>query len=159
MRSNAGDPMVKMQYLRSGMYVEHGRERQEGVDLATVSRVDLRWYYFMSDLSFTVDGVELAPPWAWTPVLDFVWSIKAVPDYMERGERFRLGFTENDDLIVFTPEASKIRISCTYSTVEAVCDIAELRDAWVAFRDAVLTELCEEYPQLAVNPALAELQL
>ncbi|MGW4118100.1 hypothetical protein [Nocardia sp. NPDC004711] len=155
--------MVKMQYLRSGRYVEHGREHQEGVDLATVSRVHLRWYYFLSDLSFIVDGVELAPPWSWTPVLDFVWSMQRVPDYMERGERFRLGFTENDDLIVFTPEAGRVRISCAYSTVEAaveaVCDIAELRDAWVAFRDTVLTSLCEEYPRLAANPVLAELQL
>ncbi|MRH93564.1 hypothetical protein GFY24_40275 [Nocardia sp. SYP-A9097] len=155
--------MVKFQYLRSGIYVEHGREYQEGVDLATVSQVDLRWYYFLSDLSFTVDGVELAPPWSWTPVLDFLWSIQAVPAYMERGECFRLGFTENDDLIVFTPEAGKVRISCAYCTVEevaeAVCDISELRDAWVAFRDAVLTELCEEYPQLAANPVLDELQL
>ncbi|MGW4248526.1 hypothetical protein [Nocardia sp. NPDC004722] len=155
--------MVTIKYLCSGMYVEHGREHQAGVDLATVSRVDLCWYYFLSDLSFTVDGVELAPPWSWTPVFDFVWSMQRVPDYMERGEHFRLGFTENSDLIVFTPEAGKARISCAYSTaeevVEAVCEIDELRHAWVAFRDDVLTELCEQFPRLAANTALAELQL
>lgn len=154
--------MVKMQYLRSGMYMEHGREHRDGVDLATVSRVDLCWYYFLSDLSFVVDGVELAPPWSWTPVFDFLWSMQGLPAYLERGERRWLGFTENDDLIVFTPEAGKVRISCEYATVEtiveAVCDIAELRDAWVTFRDAVLAELCEEYPRLAANPVLAELQ-
>ncbi|MFI1462437.1 hypothetical protein [Nocardia carnea] len=79
--------------------------------------------------------------------------------YLEHGERCRVGFTENDELIVFTPDAGKVRISCTYSTAEAVCSIAELRDAWPAFRDAVLVELGEEYPQLASNPVIAELRL
>ncbi|MCU1644710.1 MAG: hypothetical protein JWN03_4985 [Nocardia sp.] len=96
-------------------------------------------------------------------MFDFLWSMQGLAAYLERGERCWLGFTENDDLIVFTPEAGKVRISCEYATVEAVveavCDIAELRDAWVAFRDVVLTELCEEYPRLAANPVLAELQL
>ncbi|MED7947266.1 hypothetical protein, partial [Streptomyces sp. BE303] len=113
----------------------------------------------MSDLSFTVDGVELAPPWSWTPVFDFLWSMHGVLHYLERGEASTIGSNENAELIKFTPEAGTIRISSTYSTVTAICELTDLRDAWVAFRDAVLTDLGREHPQLAANPVLAELRL
>ncbi|MFI9328740.1 hypothetical protein ACIGZJ_14480 [Kitasatospora sp. NPDC052868] len=151
--------MVTLEYLRTGQYVDRGREHQEGVDLARVSRADLRWYYFLSELSFTVDGAQLAPPWSWTPVFDFLWSMHGVLGYLERGVGSTLGFTENAELIKFTPEAGKIRIACTYSTIEAVCELAELRNAWIALRHDVLAELSLEYPQLAENQALAELGL
>ncbi|MEU9045192.1 MULTISPECIES: hypothetical protein [unclassified Kitasatospora] len=149
--------MIKIEYLRTGPYVERGREHREGVDLAAVSRGDLRWYYFLSDLSFAVDGVELGPPWSWTPVLDFVWQLRGVLGDLERGEASTFASTETADLLWFTPEAGKIRISATYTEAEVVCSLTELRGAWVTFRDAVLAELGDEYPQLAANPALAEL--
>lgn len=149
--------MIKIEYLRTGPYVDRGREHREETDLATVSRADLRWYYFLSDLSFTVDGVEIAPPWSWTPVLDFLWQLGGALGYLEHGEASTIGFYENAELIEFTPEAGKIRISSTYSTVMAICEFADLKDAWVAFRDAALTELDREFPQLAANPAIAEL--
>ncbi|MEE1821607.1 hypothetical protein PUR61_05265 [Streptomyces sp. BE20] len=151
--------MINIKYLRTGPYVDRGREHQAEVNLAQVSRSDLRWYYFMSDLSFTVDGVELAPPWSWTPVFDYLWSMHGALHYLERGEASTIGSNENAELIKFTPEAGKIRISSTYSTVTAICELTDLRDAWVAFRDAVLTDLGREHPQLAANPVLAELRL
>ncbi|WP_441248571.1 hypothetical protein [Kitasatospora sp. McL0602] len=151
--------MIKIEYLRTGPYVDRGREHREGVDLAEVSRADLRWYYFMSDLSFTVGGAEMAPPWSWTPVFDFLWSMHGVLGYLERGEHSTIGFTENAELIEFTPEAGAIRITASYSEESALCPLPELRDAWLAFRHTVLTELGAEYPQLAANPVLAELRL
>jgi hypothetical protein len=56
--------MIEIEYRQTGPYVSHGRENREGVDLAVVSRVDLRWYYFWSDLSFTIDEIDLTPPWS-----------------------------------------------------------------------------------------------
>ncbi len=151
--------MIKIEYLRTGPYVDRGREHREGVDLATVSRGDLRWYYFLSDLSFTIDGVELGPPWSWTPVLDFLWQMHGVLGHLEQGEHSTIGSNENAELLEFTPEAGRVRVHASYSEAQAVCSLAALKDAWLAFRHTVLTELGSEYPQLAANPALAELRL
>ncbi|MEU1201621.1 hypothetical protein ABZ446_36130 [Streptomyces sp. NPDC005813] len=121
--------MIKIEYRRTGPYVDRGREHQEEVDLAVVTRADLRWYYFLSDLSFTIHETELAPPWSWTPVFDFLWSMKGVLEHLDRGEHSTIGFTENAELIEFVPEDGKVRISCTYATAEAVCELADLKDA------------------------------
>ncbi|MFE9129046.1 hypothetical protein ACFYOF_27125 [Streptomyces sp. NPDC007148] len=64
--------MIKIEYRQTGPYVDQGQENREGADLAVVSRVDLRWYYFLSDLTFTIDEADLTPPWSWTPVFDFL---------------------------------------------------------------------------------------
>ncbi|MDH6575373.1 hypothetical protein [Kitasatospora sp. MAP5-34] len=151
--------MMKIEYLRTGPYVGRGREYRPAVDLATVGRGDLRWYYFLSDISFTVGAVDLTPPWSWTPVFDFLWSMKGVIGFLERGERSTVGFTENAELIEFVPEDGMVRVSCTYAPTEAVCSLGELKEAWLAFRQAVLTELGGEYPQLVGNPVLTELRL
>lgn len=151
--------MIKIEYRQTGPYVDQGQENREGVDLAAVSRADLRWYYFLSDLTFTIGEAELSPPWSWTPVFDFLWSMKGALEHLERGERTTIGFTENAELISFLPEGEEVRVSCTYATTEAVCGRVDLKDAWLALREAVLTQLSVEYPRLAANPALAELRL
>jgi hypothetical protein len=151
--------MIEIKYRQTGPYVSHGQENQEGVDLAVVSRADLRWYYFWSDLTFTIDEIQLTPPWSWTPVFDFLWSMKGVLAHLELGEDSTIGFTENAELIKFAVNDGQVRVSCTYSTAEAVCELADLRSAWLEFRQAVLTRLRGEYPRLAANPVLAELQL
>ncbi|MFE9422247.1 hypothetical protein ACFYNO_04690 [Kitasatospora sp. NPDC006697] len=152
--------MIKIEYRRTGPYTGRGREHREGARLAAVSRAELRWYYFLSDLSFTVDETELGPPWSWTPVFDFLWQLKGVLEYLERGERSTIGFTENAEMIEFAPEEDgKVRVSCTYAASEAVCELGELKEAWQGFRRAVLVELGREYPPLAANPVLAELRI
>ncbi|MFF4694095.1 hypothetical protein [Streptomyces sp. NPDC001307] len=151
--------MVKIEYRRTGPYLDQGQENREGVDLAVISRADLRWHYFLSDLTFTIDEAELSPPWSWTPVFDFLWSMKGALEHLERGERTTIGFTENAELISLLPEGEEVRVSCTYATTEAVCGRADLKDAWLALREAVLTQLSGEYPRLAANPVLAELRL
>ncbi|MEV4346699.1 hypothetical protein AB0J83_19740 [Actinoplanes sp. NPDC049596] len=150
--------MTKIEYHRTGPYVSHGQENQRGVDLAVVSRADLCWYYFWSSLSFTIDEIDLSPPWSWTPVFDFMWSVMGVLEDLERGKDSTIGFTENAELIRFVRDAGRVRVSATYSTATAVCDIADLKSAWLDFRHAVLTQLIAEYPRLATNPALAELR-
>ncbi|SDT15226.1 hypothetical protein [Actinoplanes derwentensis] len=150
--------MIEFRYLRTGPYVDHGREVQCGADLAVVSAADLRWYYFLSDLSFTIDDVELTLPWSWTPVFDFLWSMKGVLGQLERGEHSAIGFTENAELIEFAPVAERVKVSCTYSRAEAICGLTDLGDAWLNFRQDVLNQLAAEYPRLAVNPALGELR-
>ncbi|MGW2555036.1 hypothetical protein [Streptomyces sp. NPDC001635] len=70
-----------------------------------------------------------------------------------------IGFTENAELIDFAPEGEKVRVSWTYAMGETVCERADLKNAWFAFREAVLTQLSVEHPRLAVNPVLAELSL
>ncbi|MFE2418777.1 hypothetical protein [Streptomyces hokutonensis] len=103
----------------------------------------------------------LTPPWSWTPVFDFLWSAKGALDHLERGERTTIGFTENAELIEFVPEpdGERVRISCTYTPVEAGCERRALKDAWLTLREAVLSQLGDEYPDLAANPVLAELRL
>ncbi|WP_329252541.1 hypothetical protein OG223_24570 [Streptomyces sp. NBC_01478] len=151
--------MIRIEYRRTGPYVEQGWENREGADLAVVTVADLRWYFFLSDLGFTIGEAVLTPPWSWTPVFDFLWSMKGVLGHLERGERTTIGFTENAELIEFVPEpdGERVRISCTYTTVEAVCERRDLKDAWLVLREAVLTRLSGEYPELAANPALAGL--
>ncbi|GAA3892995.1 hypothetical protein RCR19_40190 [Streptomyces sp. WAC07094] len=151
--------MIKIEYRQTGPYVDQGQENREGVDLAVVSRVDLRWYYFLSDLTFTIDEADLSPPWSWTPVFDFLWSMEGALEHLERSEHTTIGFTENAELIDFVPEGEKVRVSCTYAMGETVCERADLKNAWFAFREAVLTQLSVEHPRLAVNPVLAELSL
>ncbi|MFE0512825.1 hypothetical protein [Streptomyces sp. NPDC058964] len=151
--------MIKIEYRQTGPYVDRGQENREGVDLAVVSRADLRWYYFLSDLTFTIGEAELSPPWSWTPVFDFLWSMKGALEHLERGERTTIGFTENAELISLLPEGEEVRVSCTYAATEAVCGRVDLKDAWLALRQAVLTQLSVEYPRLAANPVLAELRL
>ncbi|MGY6024661.1 hypothetical protein [Streptomyces spinosirectus] len=151
--------MIKIEYHQTGSYVGQGQENHEGVDLAVVSRADLRWYYFLSDLTFTIGEAELSPPWSWTPVFDFLCSMKGALEHLERGERTTIGFTENAELINFLPEGEKVRVSCTYATAEVVCERLDLKNAWLALREAVLTQLSVEYPRLAANPVLAELRL
>ncbi|GAA1643792.1 hypothetical protein [Actinoplanes couchii] len=149
--------MIEIEYRRTGPYVVHGRENDEGVDLALVSRADLCWYYFWSDLSFTIGGIDLSPPWSWTPVFDLLWSMKGVLEHLEGGENSTIGFTENAELITFTLDGGAVRVSCTYTEAEAVCEFADLTRAWLDFRQAVLARLVGEYPRLAANPALDEL--
>ncbi|MGW0838352.1 hypothetical protein [Streptomyces prunicolor] len=153
--------MIRIEYRRTGPYVDQGWENREGADLAVVTRADLRWYFFLSDLRFTIGEAVLTPPWSWTPVFDFLWSLKGALDHLERGERTTIGFTENAELIVFVPEpgGEQVRISCTYASVEAVCERPDLQHAWLVLREAVLTRLSGEYPGLAANPALTELRL
>ncbi|MFF3639297.1 hypothetical protein [Streptomyces sp. NPDC002250] len=126
--------MIKIEYRQTGAYVDQGQENREGVDLAVVSRADLRWYYFLSDLTFMIGEVGLTPSWPWTPVFDFLWSMKGALEHLEPGERTTIGFTENAELIDFLPEGEKVRVSCTYATAEAICERADLRDAWLAPR-------------------------
>ncbi|MFB8177636.1 hypothetical protein ACFC8N_16530 [Streptomyces sp. NPDC055966] len=151
--------MIEIEYRQTGPYVSHGRENLEGVDLAVVSRADLRWYCFLSDLSFTIGEVELTPPWSWTPVFDFLWSMKGVLEHLERFKHSTIGFTENAELIEFAPDGGKVQVSCTYTTAGTTCELAGLKDAWLGLRHAVLTKLGSEYPRLAANPVLAELRL
>lgn len=151
--------MIKIVYLRTGPYVDQGQENREEVDLAVVSRADLRWHCFLSDLEFTIGETELSPPWSWTPVFDFLWSMKGALEQLERGERTTIGFTENAELINFLPEGEKVRVSCTYATKDAVCERVDLKNAWLALREAVLTQLSVDYPRLEANPVLAELRL
>ncbi|MCX4403668.1 MULTISPECIES: hypothetical protein [unclassified Streptomyces] len=151
--------MIKIEYHQTGPYVDQGQENREGVDLASVSRADLRWYYFLSDLTFTIGEADLTPPWSWTPVFDFLWSMKGALEHLERGEPTTIGFTENAELINFVQEGEKVRVSCTYATAEAVCERVDLKNAWLILREAVLAQLSGEYPKLAANPVLAELRL
>ncbi|MET8646607.1 hypothetical protein [Streptomyces sp. NPDC004675] len=151
--------MIRIEYRQTGPYVDQGQENREGVDLAVVSRADLRWYCFLSDLTFTIDEVELTPPWSWTPVFDFLWSMKGALEHLERGERTTIGFTENAELIDFVPEGEKVRVSCTYTAAATACEHVDLKNAWLAFREAVLTQLGVEHPRLAANPVLAGLRI
>ncbi|MER6067090.1 hypothetical protein ABT167_39420 [Streptomyces sp. NPDC001792] len=151
--------MIKIEYHRTGPYLDQGQENREGADLAAVSRADLRWYYFLSDLTFRIGDTDLSPPWSWTPVFDFLWSVKGVLGALERGERSTVGFTENAELVLFVPEGHQVRVSCTYGTATAVCELGDLKNAWLTFRQAVLTRLTGEYPSLATNSVLAELTL
>lgn len=150
--------MIKIEYHRTGPYVGQGQENSEGVDLAVVSRSDLRWYYFLSDLTFRIGEVDLTPPWSWTPVFDFLWSMKGALEDLERGEPTNIGFTENADLIDFLPDGEQVRVSCSYATAEAVCDRVDLRNACLVLRETVLSQLVVDHPRLAANPALAELR-
>lgn len=102
--------MIKIEYRQTGPYVGQGRENREGVDLAVVSRTDLRWYYFLSDLAFTIGETALTSPWSWTPVFDFMWSMKGALEHLKRGEHTTIGFTENAELIDFVPEGEKVRV-------------------------------------------------
>jgi hypothetical protein len=85
--------------------------------------------------------------------------MNGVLGHLERGEDSTIDFTENAELIEFVLNDGKVQVSCTYSAVEAVCELADLKSAWMGFRRAVLTQLIGEYPRLAANPVLAELQL
>lgn len=151
--------MIEIKYLRTGPYVHHGRETLDGPDLAVVSVADLRWYYFLSDWSFTIDDVELTPPWSWAPVFDLLWSMKGVLGQLERGEHSAIGFTENAELIEFASVGKRVKVSCTYSRAKAICELIDLEDAWLSFRQDVLNRLTTEYPKLTVNPALADLRI
>ncbi|MGV9644569.1 hypothetical protein [Streptomyces sp. NPDC003514] len=151
--------MIKIEYPQTGTYVQHGREHLNGMDLATTKGAELRWYYFLSDLTFAIDEAELSPPWSWTPVFDFLWSMKGALEHLERGERTTISFTENAELISFVPDGESVRVSCTYASAEAVCTIVDLRSAWRGLRETVLTRLIGDHPRLAANPVLAELQL
>ncbi|MFF4509352.1 hypothetical protein [Streptomyces sp. NPDC001401] len=126
--------MIRIEYRQTGPYVDQGQENREEVDLALVSRSDLRWY-------------------------DFLWSMKGALEHLERGERTTIGFTENAELIDFVPEDDKVRVACTYAAAEAVCERVDLRNAWLLFQEAVLTRLGVEYPRLMANPVFAELQI
>lgn len=127
--SSRSCPTIEIKYLRTGPYVDHGREIQDGADFAVVSVADLRWYYFLSDLSFTIDDVVLTPPWSWTPVFDFLWSMNGVLGQLERGEHSAVGFTENAELIEFAPIGERVKVSCTQGPgkVVKVSDLVALR--------------------------------
>ncbi|MFD5424266.1 hypothetical protein [Streptomyces sp. NPDC127084] len=147
---------MEISFSPSADYAAHGRERtQGGDDLATVSRADLRWYYFLGHLSITHSGTEIGPPWGWVPLFDAMYCVRQVMDFAQGGDALgRIDFTENDESISFErDQAGGLRMSPSYLAAESElrCPAAEFLSAGTGFIRTQLLRVMTDYPDLTRN--------
>jgi hypothetical protein len=143
---------MKISFSPSSDYADHGRERMRGADLASASRADLRWYYFLGRLSICRSGVEIGPPWGWVPLFDAMYCVQQVMIFAQGGDALgKIDFTENDEFISFELDRGGLRLVPTYLEDEVRCSVDEFVAAGQSFIREELRRVVMEYPALARN--------
>ncbi|WP_245607813.1 hypothetical protein [Streptomyces hokutonensis] len=151
---------MEISFSSSPDYVDQGRERAQGGDLAAVSRADLEWYYFLGRLSISRSGVEIGPPWGWAPLFYAIHCVRQVMVFAQGGNALgKIDFTENDEFISFHLEQGGLRMVPTYLESELYCSVDEFVTAGVKFIREELERVVTEYPSLANNRHVCALSL
>ncbi|MFB9927602.1 hypothetical protein ACFORO_20345 [Amycolatopsis halotolerans] len=149
---------MKISFSPSPVYSPHGRERTQGEDLTSVSENDLRWYYFLGQLSISHTDVEIGPSWGWIPLFDAMCSVRnAMRSAREGSGVWKVDFTENAELITFEFDRGSLRATPTYLETTLQCSVDEFVDAGTRFIAGELQRVMLEYPALAGNQAVRAL--
>ena len=129
---------------------------KEAADLGSASEMNLRYGYFMTDVTVTVDGWE--EPFPGTTLLDFIFGLLWVAGNVRNGKAGRVGFTESDVSIGFQPEGSGLTVLRSFDPVLGRCGTDELLNGVNLFVDAGLDFIVEKYPVFAENETYHKLR-
>lgn len=125
--------------------------------LANATDQVLRYRFFLGDLTFVIDEVDLSAPWGWVPVLDFALALEAISDALAGGvasdELFE--FTESDASIRFRAIGDKVEVEASYAPGIASVDLGVLRQQARRFSDRVLADAIGRHPELGANELIA----
>ncbi|MFD7595464.1 hypothetical protein ACFV6D_20800 [Kitasatospora sp. NPDC059812] len=126
--------------------------------MATTTRADLRWYYFLGSLEISHCGTEIGTPWEWVPLFDALYCVQQVMIFAQGGEALgKIDFTENAESIDFELEGSSLRAMPSYLEFEVACIVSEFISAGSDFIRNELIRVTSEYPLLAKNFHVREL--
>lgn len=145
--------MVRLEYSLTGQ-----TDRPTSETLKLAEEIALRYDYFLGDVIFIAQGIDLSARWGWIPVLDFALGLEYVVDHL-RGEGAAgphlFEFTESDATISFERDHDLVNIAASYSSQSAQVAYSDLRNASTSFLTQMIDDLVEGYPGLSENPLIA----
>lgn len=126
--------------------------RDEPIRFATATIADLRYRVALGDVILKAGDVDLSAPWGWIPLIDFVVGVRdLVRSLKTDGSEADFEFTESDALLRFRRKASKLVISSSYASGEAVVPISTVIERLKKFEADLRAELLTRYPDLQRN--------
>ncbi|MGA8655742.1 MAG: hypothetical protein WB586_06290 [Chthoniobacterales bacterium] len=126
--------------------------RDEPIRFATATIVDLRYRVALGDVILKAGDVDLSAPWGWIPLIDFVVGVRdLVRSLKTDGSEADFEFTESDALLRFRRKASKLVISSSYASGEAVVPISTVIEHLKKFEADLRAELLTRHPDLQRN--------
>ncbi|MGN9794769.1 hypothetical protein ACTMTU_27205 [Streptomyces sp. OZ13] len=147
---------MHLAYSADARYGPQGHESR--VDLTAVSRSDLRWYCFLGAWRIEHGGIDISPPWGWTPLFDAFYGVRDVmKSARDRVAYDWIDFTENDERIRIVRRGDDLVLSPTYTDAEVVCRVDEFVDAGRDFIRRELAVAVADHPALATNPTARQL--
>ncbi|GAA3619370.1 hypothetical protein ACG5V6_02280 [Streptomyces chitinivorans] len=148
---------MEISFSSTAQYAGQGLEHTCGADLASVSRGDLCWYYFLGRLWISRSGVEIGPSWGWVPLFDAIDSVQRMMTFARGGKGMSsIYFTENQESIDFTRERDVLRLVPSYLDSELICSVEEFAEAGTDFIRGELRRVVSEYPPLVRNSHVRE---
>ncbi|WP_405529156.1 hypothetical protein OG426_44275 [Streptomyces canus] len=120
--------------------------------LAVADEMDLRYGYFQTDISIAASGIEMQRLRGIT-ILDFAFGLLLSAQEVRQGNVGRVGFTESDQSITFTPQGQVILVEKSWGGGVGACGIEEFISVVSRFCSAVLEFIDRHHPAFQENPA------
>ena len=118
---------------------------------------DLDYRYFLGDVCLAVDGTVIDARWGWVPIVHFVTLLLiAVGDLFRGQTHAEISFTENEAVICFDRRGLDIRVTATFTTTAAQCNLNELRNVSVQFATQFFDDIIQQRPSLLGAKAIDE---
>lgn len=138
-----------------GAGVARSWDRAIGLDVEQIREIDLRYKFFMTPVTFEVEGTELIGGWSLT-LVDFALGVSEAADRLRSRQDAAIGFTESADVIYLDRLNDVVRMRYLVSNraeklvVEAPAK--DLVEAMSAFVESAYERLIAEFPGLAGHP-------
>lgn len=126
--------------------------------LLSIDEMDIRYCYFLGDITFKADSADFSMQVGWIPIADFASAMCAISEQLEEGLiEAAFEFTENNERLVFRRLNGDIQITASYTSSSASVPMDELSSAIRRFADQVCSELLKLYPDLKHNAAFLKM--
>jgi hypothetical protein len=130
---------------------------ERGGRLAEASEMDLRYDFFLGDLVFRIDSLDVTTRWGWVPLIDAAMCLECVVNELSAGKQESIfEFTESEQTILFVvDETRRVCVTATYVSGQACVSLDVLRGAVESFTTRVFESAFRRYPELRRNRSLA----
>lgn len=108
-----------------------------------INNEDLRYYFFLGQVTLTTEKSSIFLNWNWIPVLDFAICLLKIYESLVKMDlgKEEFEFTESDEKIIFKKKMEKMIISTTFSDDNLELDFKIFGESVKVFFKAIVVDI------------------
>ena len=128
-------------------------------DAAKAEEIELRYYYFLGNLTLRDGNNFILMDWEWIPILDFALCLLVIYESLSQinDGREEFTFTESDSAILFYKSGNTIKISFSFLDDVLEMSFADFQSGCEIFCGELFSDIVSREPALKNNDTIAKL--